>query len=842
MSRPITNRIDEHDGFKFRCPTDLARTPLNARRALLIGVCTVTNLVGYLSEMHQIESDLVHIGAIQHDGAQLPRPVAEYDFAVLILPLDMLMPAHHYFHMRYSDQQAEASRFDNSVSELHRLLDHGLRWNREHGLLTFVGNMLVPQINPVGRFLPRYDLRNPRYFVEKLNEALTLSVERQKNAHLLDIDGIVSTFGKKNIQDDFVWVDSHGAFLTDWDYSEYESKRDDSSRRLEELAPLTSYYTTEIDMCYRALCEEIIQMFRAIGQYDAVKLVVIDLDDTAWRGVAAEENQPWDYLAVGWPIGFIEALMYLKRRGVLLSIISKNDAATANKTWEFAYGSFLPMNNFVSPKINWEAKPQNMEEILQATNLLAKNVLYIDDNPVEREAMQVAFPDIRVLGANPYYLRRILLWSAELQQVEISDESDRRTEMVRHQIVRDASKTRMSQTEFLATLDLKVAVSTVRDVQDPKFARMFELLNKTNQFNTTGQRWTLSEFRERFAAGLLGIVLDVTDRFTHYGAVCMALLAENDISQVVMSCRVIGLGVETAALAVIEERARARGYTAVTAAAVTTPANILSRDLFARLGYEATEAGWTKSLSAPTSMPTHICLIGSQSNEDPVIMLDEHVSPVGTAADKPPAGMRFSQLGEDSILWNHFHARPGGFYVDVGCHDPFKFSNTCLLHTALEWQGVNIDADPAAIARMQAARPHDENIHSGVGLVDEVRTFTEFHEGAVNTFDASMAENQQANFALKQVSQVRMRPLADILSETKAAVRAIDYLNIDCEGLDHEVLMSNDWARFGAEIVTVELHGLDLMNPASHPSVQFMASKGYALRAHCLVTAFFFRV
>lgn len=612
MSRPITNRIDEHDGFKFRCPTDLARTPLHVRRALLVGVCTASHMVGFLFEMYQIESDFVHIGAIADPDAQLPRPVADYDFQILILPLDHLMPAHHYFHMRYSDPQAEAARFDGGVSELHRLLDHGMRWNREYGLLTFVGNLLVPQINPVGRFQPRYDLRNPRYFVEKLNETLILSVEQEKNSYILDIDGIVSTFGKKYVQDDYIWSDSHGAFITDMEHLEFESKREDISKRLEELGPITNYYSVDTDKCYRALCEEIIQMYRAVRQIDAVKLVVIDLDDTAWRGVAAEENQSREHLTTGWPIGFIEALMYLKRRGVLLSIISKNDPITAQNAWDYAYGAFLPLSNFVSPKINWEIKSENMEKILSDTNLLPKNVLYIDDNPAERDAMTVAFPDIRVLGANPYYLRRILLWSAELQQVHISDESDRRTEMVHHQVEREATKRKMTHDEFLATLDLKVTVSTVRSVDDAKFPRMFELLNKTSQFNTTGRRWTHSEFIEQFEAGISGIVLDVTDRFTNYGSVCVILLIGNAMLQIVMSCRVIGMDVETAAIALVEDQVRSLGFDTITASAIETPSNVLSRGVFAKVGYVTNGLVWSRCLAAAITVPTHIASVSTQ--------------------------------------------------------------------------------------------------------------------------------------------------------------------------------------------------------------------------------------
>ncbi len=607
MQHPIPNRLDVHDGDLFRCPSDLAVTPLPATRALLVGVCTADHLQGFLREVHQIESDFVHIGSLNDPNAALPRPVEAYDFQIVVLPLDYVMPAHLYFRMRYSDAAAEQARFDTSAAEIQRLLGNALRWNRAHGLLTFVGNFLVPQINPVGRFLPRYDLRNPRYYVEKLNEVLTLSVEQHKNAFMLDIDGIVSSFGKRYTQDDSIWADCHGAFFTELDH-EFEKTREGAQQRLESLAPVSSYYSTRTREAYIAMTEEIVLSYRAVRQIDAVKLVVIDLDDTAWRGIAAEAELSVEFQRVGWPLGFIEALMYLKRRGVLLSIISKNEMTNAVTAWERVYGGFFPLSNFVSIKVNWKSKAENMEEILAETNLLPKSVVYIDDNPVEREAIHQAFPDIRLLGANPYYLRRILLWSAELQPIAITDESDRRTEMVQNQIVRETSKRQMSHEEFQASLGVQVTTHVVTSVDDPRFARMFELVNKTNQFNTTGKRWTHADYVEGFALGLRGYAMDVSDRFSQYGIVCIALVLGPVIEQFVMSCRVIGLGVETATLAVVEADLKHSGHSEVRATATETAANVLSRDLYSRTGYEQDGGEWRRALNVTTAIPAHVTL------------------------------------------------------------------------------------------------------------------------------------------------------------------------------------------------------------------------------------------
>lgn len=597
--QPPDSRITEtHDDYRFRCPRDLFRNHAKIRRILLVGQCTADHIRLFMAEMHQIECDFVHIATMGDPDIAPPRPLTDYDLQIVILPQDVIMPVHTYCTATYADKDAERLRFETSIAEMERLLDWGLRWHRQSGLLTFVANLLVPQQNPVGRFLPRYDLRNPRHYVEKINECLTLHVEAQKNTFMLDIDGIAGTFGKKYIQDDSIWSDSHGGFITNDEYHWFEKIRSGPHKRLEFLGPVTDYYTVRTDDCYRSVCEEIISMYRSLNQVDTVKLVVIDLDDTAWRGVFSEDSLSHEFLTLGWPTGFVESLAYLKRRGILLAIISKNDLENANKAWTFAYGNIFPLSNFVSVKINWKPKADNMEEILAETNILPKSVLFIDDNPVERDAIQSAFPDIRVIGSNPYYLRRILLWSAELERPLITEESMRRTEMVKSQIERETVRRQISHEEFIASLGLTATIHVVREPSDPKINRMLELLNKTNQFNTTGRTWTLEEISRNLSEGMEGYTVEVTDKFTNYGLVCVALIRGNSIEQFVMSCRVVGLEVETTTLATIEAAIGSAGFDRILAAAIDTDANLLSRDLYKKAGFSAIAGGWAKDLDA----------------------------------------------------------------------------------------------------------------------------------------------------------------------------------------------------------------------------------------------------
>ena len=259
------------------------------------------------------------------------------------------------------------------------------RWNQQHGTLTFVCNFLVPQQNPMGRLLPRYDLRNFVYFIEKLNEALGRELQLYKNAYLFDFDQIVSTYGRRYLQDDAVWTISHGAALADSDFEQ-------DAGRLEPLERVSRYYPLAVHKLVHCACSELLGMYRTIRQTDMVKLVLVDLDDTLWRGVAAEADEASSTAREGWPLGFAEALMFLKRRGILLGVVSKNDEDRVRAIWQRIYGNLIRLEDFAVAKINWRPKADNIEEILGEVNLLEKSVLFIDDNPVERASIKAGLP------------------------------------------------------------------------------------------------------------------------------------------------------------------------------------------------------------------------------------------------------------------------------------------------------------------------------------------------------------------------------------------------------------------------------------------------------------------
>jgi FkbH-like protein len=287
----------------------------------------------------------------------------------------------------------------------------------------------------------------------------------------------------------------------------------------------------------------------------------------------------------------VEALQFLKKRGILLAIASKNDESLIRERWDEIFQGRLRLEDFASLRINWNPKVQSIREILEETNLLPGNALFIDDNPVERDAVKREFPEIRTLGEDLYGIREYLLSAPELDVPLITEESGRRTEMIQAQAVREESRRSMSREEFLQSLKLKVEHLVIRDASSKEYERALELLNKTNQFNTTGRRWTPEEILRFFSEGGMFNAFKVTDRFTAYGLVGLLLVQGNCIRQFVMSCRVVGLDVEQQMLREVVNRIDA---SEVTAEYVKTEKNHLCTELYSKNGFElrADEGMW----------------------------------------------------------------------------------------------------------------------------------------------------------------------------------------------------------------------------------------------------------
>jgi len=575
----------------FRVPQALTATPLQPRRVLIAGSCMSEHWIDVLRHAGVgCEFELYMAGSMPERPA---LPFAEYDFMLVQLPLRALLPDGVFVRIEQGDLAEHERLFDRCAAAVRLFVQSALRWNREHGLLTFGVPFPVPQQNPIGRLLPRYDLRNPVYFIERLNEVLGRALAAQPQAHLFDMNAVVASMGAAGVAEDMVAAFNHGSLL-----GPFEFYRD--TGRLEPPGRADEHYGSQTPAVMLTAWHELVAMLRSVRQADMVKLVVLDLDDTLWRGVMAEAEADAMDDGEGWPRGLWEALLILKRRGILLAIISKNEEAVVRRLWDGILRGGLSLDDFAVTRINWLPKSENMAEILRLVNLGPQNVVFIDDNPANRAEIAQAFPGLRVLGGAPYSWRHILLWASETQLPEVTAESAARTEMVRAQVAREEERAQLSPEHFLAGLGVRVELMAIDGVDHPRFGRVLELVNKTNQYNTTGQRWTQQGCAAALAAGRRIWAFEVADRYTQYGLVGVIALDGPWISQFIMSCRVMGLGVEQAAVAAMVERGTGR------ARLIRTERNLPCQDLFARCGFRAEGDDWVLDDAAP--VPAHVAL------------------------------------------------------------------------------------------------------------------------------------------------------------------------------------------------------------------------------------------
>lgn len=200
----------------------------------------------------------------------------------------------------------------------------------------------------------------------------------------------------------------------------------------------------------------------------------------------------------------------------------------------------------------------------------------------------------------------------------------------------------------------------------------------------------------------------------------------------------------------------------------------------------------------------------------------------------------YSQEGEDIILKRIFGDKKDGFFVDVGAHHPKRFSNTYFFYK-LGWHGINIDAMPGSMILFNTLRPRDINIEIPISSKKEILTYYAFNEPALNGFSEGLSQQRNGLRRYKIVSTQKMETstLSNVLSEHLARGQKIDFMSIDVEGLDLEVIKSNDWDNFRPKIILVEMLNNSLEDFMSDDVCVYLKDKNYNLYAKTVNTAFF---
>ncbi|MEO0406292.1 MAG: FkbM family methyltransferase [Cyanobacteria bacterium P01_A01_bin.135] len=205
----------------------------------------------------------------------------------------------------------------------------------------------------------------------------------------------------------------------------------------------------------------------------------------------------------------------------------------------------------------------------------------------------------------------------------------------------------------------------------------------------------------------------------------------------------------------------------------------------------------------------------------------------------------FSQEGEDMVLARLFPNQQMGFYIDIGAHHPQKYSNTYSFYRK-GWRGINIDATPGSMALFKALRPDDINLEVPIAKAPATLTFYLYNNPVLNTFSETIYQQRLEDEAFSKAywvveqRQLQARPLIDLLAQHLPSGQAIDFLSIDVEGLDHEILASNDWSTYRPKVVIAEdINSVSLATAQQCPVAKLLAGQGYELIAKTVNSLFF---
>lgn len=551
LTRVSTNGLH---GFDFH---KIAPSPPASRTLAFFGPCSILPIVDHaINEGHEVK----HISLSVDDNRQThftpPIETVNLDAVeanIIALPLRSVMAAgavsfcgfeNEIFWPRLTDASEVKNYFDECAEYIKEFIESlsEILGTRPSFILSF----WEPRQNFLGKLFKRYDLKNPQYFVARLNEVLEAACQNYSNTYLLDVNDVLNSMGRFRIQDDYVREISHASNIFDAGF-------EDDVRRLQKSTPASHIYDVDGQPAVFGHCvfNEILDRIDIIASRSPIKLIIVDLDDTLWRGVLADSDRSAFERTDFWPMGLAEALLVFKARGGLLAICSKNDDALARAEFNRVWGGRLQVEDFVSIKINFQRKSENIQEILGEVNLLPGNVLFIDDNPREISEVKSILPELHVLSSEHYDWRRAIMLSPSTQVSSVSNESTRRTETLKAKIVRDRAKQTMSREEWLRSLGIMQRYHVIRETEDLYFSRAFELLNKTNQFNTTGRRWSLDEARTLFSEGGYIFCAFLRDKTTDNGMIGLHLVLGKKIIQSILSCRVFGLNSEYASISIL---------------------------------------------------------------------------------------------------------------------------------------------------------------------------------------------------------------------------------------------------------------------------------------------------
>lgn len=408
---------------------------------------------------------------------------------------------------------------------------------------------------------------NDSIFCEKVEyywlDQLMDRVEKHSNIHLLKLQRIINEIGKRNFYSSKLW------YMGKIPYSNEGSDR---------------------------IAKEIISILELIERTNK-KVLVVDLDNTLWGGILGEKGIEGIVLSDD-RMGAIykavqQEILRMKQNGVMLAICSKNNESDVQKVWDNHPYMILKQEDFVSIKINWRDKTDNIRDMARELNLGLDAFVFIDDMPAERENITLRLPEVTVPGFPdniehyPEFINDI--YNTYFKKMRSTDEDSVKTQQYLDNAKRKEAEKGLSYEEFLMSLNLNVRRV---ELNESRIERVVQLIGKTNQFNLTAKRYSRQTIDRMLADNYKIYAYNVCDKFGDYGLVAVAIVDINRqfLDSFLMSCRVMGKQVENYIINDIENDLLKQGIDVLYTEYIKTPKNKPVEKFFDGLGYEITES------------------------------------------------------------------------------------------------------------------------------------------------------------------------------------------------------------------------------------------------------------
>ncbi|SHJ67044.1 HAD-IIIC family phosphatase [Paramaledivibacter caminithermalis] len=338
---------------------------------------------------------------------------------------------------------------------------------------------------------------------------------------------------------------------------------------------------------------------RCVGAFKGQrkKCLILDLDNTLWGGIIGEDGMDRIILSEHKEGArykdFQKRLKEIKNTGVILAVVSKNNYDDALEVFKNHKHMILNEEDFVLMKINWKSKAENIREIAEELNIGLDSLVFIDDNPVERESIKSQIPEVVVpeFPDDTAELEKFIIdiYNDYFLSIKATEEDKKKTNMYKQNFNREKEmKSTASFEEFLKNLNTKIKIWKAKE---DDIERAAQLTQKTNQFNLTTKRYLESDIDRFISSDKYDVyIASIEDKFGDNGKVSLIIIEKNDdktvkIDTFLMSCRVMGRFIEEQIIDFIEDKYKRKGYEKIISYYYPTRKNKPVETLFEDLGY-----------------------------------------------------------------------------------------------------------------------------------------------------------------------------------------------------------------------------------------------------------------